>query len=57
MIINDSSLREELRKEITANLINASSAVKIVMLRWEKRFLSMESQIAKDKGDDIHELS
>ena len=57
MIVNDSSLREELRREISLNLINASSAVKIVMLRWEQRFLLMESQIAKDKGDDIHELS
>jgi hypothetical protein len=28
-----------------------------VFLRWEKRFLLMESQIARDKGDDIRDVS
>jgi phosphoenolpyruvate-protein kinase (PTS system EI component) len=31
--------------------------VKMVFLRWEKRFLLMESQIARDKGDDIRDIS
>ena len=57
LILNDSLLREELRKEITENLVSASSAVKMVFLRWEKRFLLMESQIARDKGDDIRDIS
>jgi phosphoenolpyruvate-protein kinase (PTS system EI component) len=39
------------------NLVNASSAVKTVFLRWEKRFLMMESQIARDKGDDMRDIS
>jgi hypothetical protein len=39
IMLNDSSLREELRKEIVDNLVNASTAVKTVFLRWEKRFL------------------
>ncbi len=57
LILNDSLLRSELRKEIVENLMSASSAVKRVFLRWEKRFLLMESQIARDKGDDIRDIS
>jgi phosphoenolpyruvate-protein phosphotransferase len=57
LIVGDSSLKEELRKEIADNLVSASSAVKTVFLRWEKRFLLMESQIARDKGDDIRDIS
>jgi len=57
LIVDDASLREELRKEITDNLVSASSAVKTVFLRWEKRFLLMESQIARDKGDDMRDIS
>jgi phosphoenolpyruvate-protein kinase (PTS system EI component) len=57
IMLNDSSLREELRKEIVDNLVNASTAVKTVFLRWEKRFLLMESQIARDKGDDMRDIS
>jgi phosphoenolpyruvate-protein phosphotransferase len=57
LMLNDSSLREELRREIVDNLVNASTAVKTVFLRWEKRFLLMESQIARDKGDDMRDIS
>jgi phosphoenolpyruvate-protein kinase (PTS system EI component) len=39
------------------NLVNATTAVKSVFLRWEKRFLLMESQIARDKGDDMRDIS
>ena len=57
LIAEDSSLREELRREILDNLVTASSAVKTVFLRWEKRFLLMESQISRDKGDDMRDIS
>ncbi len=57
LIAEDSSLREEIRREILDNLVTASSAVKTVFLRWEKRFLSMESQISRDKGDDMRDIS
>ena len=57
LMLNDSSLREELRKEIVDNLVNASTAVKTVFLRWEKRFLLMESHIARDNGDDMRDIS
>lgn len=56
-MLNDSSLREELGKENVDNLVNASSSVKTVFLRWEKRFLLIESQIARDKGDDMRDIS
>lgn len=56
-ILNDQVLREELRKEIVDNLVTASSAVKSVFLRWETRFLLMESQIAREKGDDLRDIS
>ena len=57
LIVNDASLRAELRKEILENLVTASSAVKTVFLRWEKRFLLMESQIAREKRDDMRDIS
>lgn len=57
LIANDCSLKEELRREIVDNLVSASSAVKTVLLRWEKRFLLMESQVARIKGDDIRDVS
>jgi len=57
LMLNDASLREELRNEIVGNLVNASSAVKTVFLRWENRFLLMESQMARDKGDDMRDIS
>jgi phosphoenolpyruvate-protein phosphotransferase len=57
LMLNDPSLKQELRKEILDNLVNASSAVKTVFLRWERRFLLMESQIARDKSDDMRDIS
>ncbi len=57
LIVDDVSLKTELRKEISENLLSASSAVKKVFLRWEKRFLLMESQIARNKSDDMQDIS
>jgi phosphoenolpyruvate-protein kinase (PTS system EI component) len=57
LILNDRSLQEELRREIAENLVSAGSAVKTVFLRWENRFQLMESQIARDKGDDMRDIS
>lgn len=57
LMLNDPSLKAELRAEIRGNLVSASSAVKAVFLRWEKRFLLMESQLAKHKGDDMRDIS
>ncbi|MDO3720747.1 phosphoenolpyruvate--protein phosphotransferase [Marinobacter sp. chi1] len=57
LILNDPALREELRREITENLVDASTAVRHVFRRWEKRFLLMESRIARDKSDDLRDVS
>ncbi|HVL00782.1 MAG TPA: phosphoenolpyruvate--protein phosphotransferase [Dongiaceae bacterium] len=57
LILNDHVLRQELKTEIAENLVTAGSAVKSVFQRWERRFLLMESAIAKEKGDDIRDLS
>ena len=57
MILNDQVLRDEIREEIIENMKSAGSAVKSVFLRWESRFLLMESKIARDKGDDLHDIS
>ncbi|OGV70563.1 MAG: phosphoenolpyruvate--protein phosphotransferase [Lentisphaerae bacterium RIFOXYA12_FULL_48_11] len=57
LILNDPALKEELRTEIRGNLVSASSAVKAVFLRWEKRFLMMESRMARQKGDDMRDIS
>jgi phosphoenolpyruvate-protein phosphotransferase len=57
LILEDSSLKQELKREIVDNLLSASSAVKTVFLRWERRFLLMESQIHRDKGDDMRDIS
>ena len=47
----------EAHQLIVDDLVSASSAVKAVFLRWEKRLLLMESQIVRNKGDDIRDVS
>lgn len=56
-ILKDSSLKEELRREIVDNFVTAGSAVRSVFLRWETRFLLMESTMAREKGDDLRDVS
>ena len=56
-MLNDPALKAELRSEIRENLVSASSAVKTVFLRWERRFLDMESRIAQQKGADMRDIS
>lgn len=57
MILNDPTLKHELQAEIQGKLVNASSAVKAVFMRWEKRFLLMESQTAQHKSADMRDIS
>jgi len=57
VMLNDPALKDELKTEIRENLVSASSAVKAVFLRWEKRFLLMESEMARQKGDDMRDIS
>lgn len=57
MLLNDPSLKKELEAEIRGNRMRASSAVKVVFLRREKRFQLIKSHIANHKGDDIRDIS
>jgi phosphoenolpyruvate-protein phosphotransferase len=57
LMLVDASLKEELKKEIRENLVNAGSAVKTVFRRWEQRFISMETEVARHKGDDMRDIS
>ena len=56
-MVQDPSLREEVEKEIKAELVSAGSAVRTVFRRWERRFRSMEAEVAKQKGDDMRDLA
>lgn len=56
-MLNDPVLKTELRAEIRENLVSAGSAVKTVFLRWERRFLEMESRMAQQKGADMRDIS
>ncbi len=56
LILHDASLKKELRQEIVDNLVSAGSAVKTVFLRWEKRFMMMESQISRSKSEDFRDI-
>ncbi|MCA1808610.1 MAG: hypothetical protein LC725_03995 [Lentisphaerae bacterium] len=56
-MLNDPVLQKELRVEIRENLVSARSAVKSVFLRWERRFLEMESRMSQQKGADMRDIS
>lgn len=56
-MLNDRLLKDEIKKEIVDNLVTAGSAVKSVFLRWETRFVLMESAIAREKSDDLRDIS
>ncbi|WP_016954021.1 phosphoenolpyruvate--protein phosphotransferase [Catenovulum agarivorans] len=56
-ILNDKVVTDELQKEIVANLLPANIAVLRVFLRWEKRFLLMESIFSREKAEDFRDIS
>jgi phosphoenolpyruvate-protein phosphotransferase len=56
-MVQDSSLKAEIEKEIKNELVSAGSAVRTVFRRWERRFRSMESEVAKHKSDDMRDLA
>jgi len=56
-MVQDSSLKAEIEKEIKDELVSAGSAVRTVFRRWERRFRSMESEVARQKGDDMRDLA
>ena len=56
-MVKDPSLRAEIEKEIREELVSAGSAVRTVFRRWERRFRSMEADVAKQKSDDMRDLA
>jgi len=56
-IVQDASLKTEVHKEIRDEYVSAGTAVRNVFHRWERRFRSMEANIAVQKGDDIRDLA
>ncbi len=56
-MVQDPSLRAEVETEIKEELVSAGSAVRTVFRRWERRFRSMEAEVAKHKGDDMRDLA
>ncbi len=56
-MVNDNSLKEEVKKKIRVEQISAGSAVRMIFRRWERRFSSMEAEIAREKADDIQDLT
>jgi len=56
-MVQDRRLREEMEKEIRDELVSAGSAVRTAFRRWERRFRSLETEIARQKGDDMHDLA
>jgi len=56
-IVQDPSLRTEVEKEITDELVSAGSAVRTVFRRWQRRFKSMEADVARQKSDDMRDLA
>ncbi|MEA1910087.1 MAG: phosphoenolpyruvate--protein phosphotransferase [Spirochaetota bacterium] len=56
-IIDDPVLRNEIEKEIRDELVSAGSAVRVVFRRWERRLGSMESELIRQKADDMRDLT
>jgi phosphoenolpyruvate-protein phosphotransferase len=56
-MVQDPSFRAEVETEIKEELVSAGSAVRTVFRRWERRFRSMEAEVAAHKGDDMRDLA
>ena len=56
-MLQDPSLTTEIEKEIRDEWVSAESAVKVVLRRWERRFRSMEAEVARQKADDVQDLA
>jgi phosphoenolpyruvate-protein phosphotransferase len=56
-MVQDASLIREVEREIEGDLVSAGTAVRTVFRRWERRFRAMEAEVARQKGDDLHDLA
>ncbi|TSA29988.1 MAG: phosphoenolpyruvate--protein phosphotransferase [Verrucomicrobiaceae bacterium] len=55
-MLQDPSLRREIRDEVEGTLIDASQALARVFLRWEEKFRATGEEILKDRADDLIDL-
>jgi len=55
-MLQDPSLRREIRDEVEGTLIDASQALARVFLRWEEKFRATGEEMLKDRADDLVDL-
>jgi phosphoenolpyruvate-protein phosphotransferase len=55
-MLRDVTLVHEVRAELEKELVNAEHALQRVFRRWELKFRNMDSDIFKQRGDDIVDL-
>ena len=55
-MLEDPSLRQEIREEIERELVNAAQALVRVFDRWEKRFRGMPEETQRERADDLVDL-
>jgi phosphoenolpyruvate-protein phosphotransferase len=56
LMLEDPSLRQEIREEIERELINAGQALVRVFDRWEERFRQMPQAMQRERADDLLDL-
>jgi len=55
-MLQDLSLRREIRDEVEGTLIDASQALARVFLRWEEKFRATGEELLQDRADDLVDL-
>ena len=55
-MLQDPSLRKEIRDEVVGTLIDASQALARVFLRWEEKFRATGEELLQDRADDLVDL-
>ncbi len=56
-ILLDSSVVEELKRTLEAELVNAEQVVRTVFRLLARRFRGMDNEVLRERGDDIDDLS
>lgn len=55
-ILDDASLREEIRNKISSDLFTAAYALARVFRGWREKFQALPHQILRDRADDLRDL-
>jgi phosphotransferase system enzyme I (PtsI) len=55
-MLQDPSLRREIRDEVEGTLIDASQALARVFLRWEEKFRATGQEMLQERADDLVDL-